>query len=53
MLLYRGRARIEQTFGKMKRFKRLVLRCEKTARNYASIVALTCAFILVKSVHTA
>ena len=51
--LYKGRARIEQTFGKMKRFKRLVLRCEKTARNYASFVALACAFVLIKSVHTA
>jgi Transposase, Mutator family len=45
---------IEQTFGKMKRFKRLMLRREKTARNFATtIVALTCAFILIKSVHTA
>ncbi len=51
--LYKGRARIEQTIGKMKRFKRLVLRCEKTARNYASIVALACAFVLIKSGHTA
>lgn len=51
--LYKGRARIEQTFGKMKRFKRVALRCEKTARNYASFVALTCVFILIKSVHTA
>ena len=30
--LYRGRARIEQTVGKLKRFKRVALRCEKTAR---------------------
>ncbi|MDI4659267.1 IS5 family transposase, partial [Xanthobacter autotrophicus] len=28
--LYRGRARIEQCFGKLKRFKRVALRCEKT-----------------------
>ena len=52
-LLYRARARIEQTFGKLKRFKRVAFRCEKTARNYASFVALACAFILLKSVHTA
>jgi transposase len=32
-LLYEGRARIEQTMGKLKRFKRLVLRCEKTAQS--------------------
>jgi hypothetical protein len=30
--LYKGRARIEQAVGKIKRFKRVVLRCEKTAR---------------------
>ena len=51
--LYKLRARIEQMIGKAKRFKRLALRCEKTATNYASIVALVCVFILIKSVHTA
>lgn len=51
--LYRGRARIEQMIGKLKRFKRVALRCEKTARNFRSIVALAATFILVKSVHTA
>jgi transposase len=50
-MLYRGRARIEQTVGKLKRFKRVALRCEKTAQNYGSIVALALGFILVKSVH--
>ena len=51
--LYRGRARIEQMMGKLKRFKRVALQCEKTARNFRSIVALAATFILVKSVHTA
>jgi transposase len=51
--LYRGRARIEQAVGKLKRFKRIALRCEKTARNFRSFVALAAALILVKSVHTA
>jgi len=51
--LYRGRARIEQAVGKLKRFKRIALRCEKTRRNFASFVALVAAFILIKSVHTA
>ena len=51
--LYRGRARIEQAVGKIKRFKRIALRCEKTARNFASFVALAAGFILIKSVHTA
>lgn len=51
--LYRGRARIEQTMGKLKRFKRIALRCEKTAQNYGSFLALSLTFILLKSVHTA
>ena len=50
--LYRGRARIEQAVGKLKRFKRVALRCEKTKQNFSSVVALAAAFILVKSVHT-
>jgi transposase len=52
-ILYKGRARIEQAVGKLKRFKRIALRCEKTAENYASLVAFACSLILVKSVHTA
>ena len=51
--LYRARARIEHLVGKLKRFKRVALRCEKTAQNYGSVVALALGFILVKSVHTA
>jgi transposase len=51
--LYRGRARIEQCVGKLKRFKRVALRCEKTAQNYGSFVALALALMLVKTVHTA
>ena len=49
--LYRVRARIEPLVGKLKRFKRVALRCEKTAQNYGSVVALALGFILVKSVH--
>ena len=52
-ILYKGRARVEQGIGKLKRFKRLALRCEKTAQNFAAFVDLACTFILVKSVHTA
>ena len=51
-ILYKARARIEQAVGKLKRFKRIALRCEKTAQNYASFVALALGFILIKSVHT-
>lgn len=50
-LLYRGRARIEQAFGKLKRFKRVALRCEKTAKNFTAFVSLALGFILLKSVH--
>lgn len=51
-LLYKARARIEQAVGKLKRFKRVALRCEKTERNFRSIVAMAAGFILTKSVHT-
>jgi len=50
---HKGRARIEQAVGKLKRFKRVALRCAKTKRNFAAIVSIAAAFILVKSVHTA
>jgi transposase len=42
--LYKARARIEQGVGRLKRFKRVALRCEKTARNFSSIVAFAAAF---------
>jgi transposase len=51
--LYKGRARIEQAIGKLKRFKRITLRCEKTAQNFAAFLSFACTLILVKSVHTA
>ena len=50
-MLYKGRARIEQAVGKLKRFKRVALRCEKTAESFSAIVAFACGLILVKSVH--
>ena len=51
--LYKLRARIEQTIGKLKRFKRLAMRCEKTDISYSAIVSFACGLMLVKSVHTA
>ena len=51
--LYKGRARAEQGVGKLKRFKRIALRCEKTAQNFAAFISLACTFILVKTVHMA
>jgi transposase len=51
--LYRGRARIEQAIGKLKRFKRIAMRCEKTAECFAGLVAFACGLIWVNSVHRA
>ena len=51
--LYKLRARIEQTIGKLKRFKRVAMRCEKTDISYSAIVSFACALIFIKSVHTA
>jgi hypothetical protein len=44
--LYKGRGRYRQN----QQFK---LRCEKTARNYGSILAPVYAFILIRSVYNA
>jgi transposase len=51
--LYKARARIEQGMGRLKRFKRVALRCEKTARNFRSIVSFAAGLCLIKFVHTA
>jgi hypothetical protein len=40
-----------QAMGKLKRFKPVAMRCEKTADSYGAFVALACVLILVKSVH--
>jgi transposase len=52
-LLYKARARIEQAVGKLKRFKRVALRCEKTKVNFEAIVCFACVMVLVKFVHMA
>jgi hypothetical protein len=51
--LHKACARIEQGVGTLKRFKRVSLRCEKTARIYSSFVSFACALCLIKFVHTA
>jgi transposase len=51
--LYKARARIEQGVGRLKRFKRVALRCEKTARNFRSIVSFAAGLCLIKFIHTA
>jgi transposase len=50
--LYKLRSRIEQTIGKLKRFKRVAMRCEKTDINYSAIIGFAW-LMLVKSVHAA
>ena len=45
--LYRLRARVEIVIGRAKRLKRLAMRCEKTARNYAAIIAFVFGLILI------
>ncbi len=47
------RERIEQVIGKLKRFKRVAMRCEKTDISFSAIVTFACGLMLVKSVHTA
>jgi transposase len=47
-----ARARIEQGIGRLKRFKRVALRCEKTAQNFRSIVSFAAGLCLIKFVHT-
>jgi transposase len=44
--LYKARARIEQGVGRLKRFKRVALRCEKTERNFRSIVSFAASLRL-------
>ena len=44
---------IEQGVGRLKRFKRVALRCEKTTRNFRSIVSFAAGLCLIKFVHTA
>lgn len=51
--LYKLRARIEQTMGKLKRFKRIALRCDKTEASFTALISFACAVMLIKSVHTA
>lgn len=51
--LYKLRARVEQAIGKLKRFKRVALRCDKTIVSYSAFISFACAIMLIKSVHRA
>jgi hypothetical protein len=49
----KGHACIEQSVDKLKRFKRIALRCETNASSDGPFVAPTGPFILVESIHSA
>ena len=51
--LYKLRARVEQTIGKLKRFKRIALRCDKTTASFEAFTSFACTMLLIKSVHRA
>jgi hypothetical protein len=40
--LYKLRARVEQAIGKLKRFKRVAMRCEKTGISHSAIISFAC-----------
>ena len=42
-ILYKERNLIERFFNRLKRFRRIALRCEKTLRSFQSFVSLACA----------
>lgn len=50
--LYKLRARIEQAIAKLKRFKRVAMRCEKTDISYSAIIRFACGLMPAKTVHT-
>ncbi len=50
--LSKALARIEQGVARLKRFKRVALKCEKIARNFTSIVSFAAGLCLIKFVHT-
>jgi hypothetical protein len=39
--------------GKLKRFKRIALRCDKTNASFTALTSFACCVMLIKSVHTA
>lgn len=43
--LYKARHLVENFFLKIKRFRRISLRCEKTASSFAAFVTLACAMV--------
>ena len=50
---HRIRARIEKTMGKIKRFKRITPRREKTTKSFNASVSFACDLIWINSVRAA
>ena len=46
--LYKARSAVECTFNLLKQARRFATRYEKTARNYAAIVAIGCAMLWLR-----
>jgi len=46
--LYKARSEVECTFGLLKQARRFATRYEKTARNYAAVVAIGCAMLWLR-----
>jgi transposase len=46
--LYKARSAVECTFNLLKQARRFATRYEKTLRNYASVVAIGCAFLWLR-----
>lgn len=45
---YKARSEVECTFNLLKQCRRFATRYEKTARNYAAVVAIGCAFLWLR-----
>ena len=43
--LYKLRARVEQAIGKLKGFKRVAMRCDKTDISYSAIISFACGLM--------
>ena len=42
-MLYKERNLVERLFNRLKRYRRIALRCEKTASSFTAFVHLACA----------
>jgi transposase len=45
---YKARSEVECTIGRLKQFRRIATRYEKTMRNYAAVVAIGCIWLWLR-----